>query len=83
MAKATRARTIPQAQDAERAVVGSILQHRDVIMILAPILRPADFQDPALAAAYQAALNLYDRGTPPDLVTVTTALALADVPAPA
>jgi len=56
--------------EAERAVLGAILQHRDAIIAVAPLLKATDFYRDVHGLIYAAARACYDRRVPPDLVTV-------------
>jgi len=67
-------RDIPRADEAERAVLGSIMAHRDVILFVSRILQPADFFDARRRAVYQAALDLLSERTPCDLATIASHL---------
>ena len=66
---------------AEEAVIGSILLDRDAIAGVADLLVAGDFFTEAMAMIYQAALALFDRRTPPDLITLRAELS-ARGPAP-
>lgn len=61
---------LPRADEAERAVLGCLLTHRDVILFVSPLLRPADFYDSRRRAIYEAALALLERQVPCDLATL-------------
>lgn len=57
-------------QEAERAIIGSILVDRDVIIAVAPLLKPADFTDKELSSIYGVMLELYNRRVPADFITI-------------
>ncbi len=61
----------PQNVEAESAVLGSILIDPQALSVVAELLRPEDFYRDAHRIIYQAALDLYGRGSPADLVTLT------------
>ncbi|MBA3825838.1 MAG: replicative DNA helicase [Ktedonobacterales bacterium] len=61
----------PQNIEAEAAVLGSILIDPQALPAVAEILRPADFYRDAHRLLYTAALDLYGRGEPADIVTLT------------
>jgi replicative DNA helicase len=69
---------LPAAPDAERATLGSILLNREAIIPIAPWLRPGAFYLEKHAWIYQAMLDCYDRGEPPDLRLVAAELARRD-----
>lgn len=64
----------PHNIEAEQAVLGSLLIDRDAIIRVASFLRPDDFFRGAHAILYQALLDLYNRRTPADFVTVVDEL---------
>ena len=67
-------RTPPQDIDAERAVLGSILMSKAALADVSEIVTPGDFYRPAHETIYAAALALYARGEPVDVITVADAL---------
>ncbi len=64
----------PQNLEAEQSVLGSMLLDRDAIARVAEGLRPEDFYRDAHRAIYTAILELFERGEPADLITVTDRL---------
>ncbi len=62
--------TPPHSIDAERWVLGSLLNDKDGIIIVANLLSHDDFYDPAHAIVYHAILDLYSRNRPIDSITV-------------
>jgi len=64
----------PQNLQAEQSVLGSMLIDKTAIVKAIEILHPDSFYRDAHRAIYQAILELFDRGEPVDLVTVTEAL---------
>src|SRR5687768_5798203 len=58
----------PQNIEAEQSVLGSILIDRDAIVRVAGFLQPEDFYREAHRTVYQAALDLFERREPADLV---------------
>lgn len=60
--------------DAERAVIGAILENRDAIVAIDSLLRPEDFYIEAHATIYGAAQACYRKRIPPDLTTVQSEL---------
>jgi replicative DNA helicase len=67
-------RTPPQNVEAEQSVLGSMLLDRDAIARVAEGLWPDDFYRDAHRAIYTAILELFERGEPADLITVTDRL---------
>jgi replicative DNA helicase len=61
----------PYAIEAEQAVLGSILIDRDALIQVADTLRPEDFYRRAHAIIYQAMLDVYEGGEPPDVVLIS------------
>ena len=66
-----RDRLPPQNQDAEIAVLGSLLIDNQTIPDVAQILQRVDFYSPEHQAIYDAVLGLFDQGKPVDLVLLT------------
>lgn len=67
-------RVPPQNIEAEKAVLGAMLQSRDAVMTAEDILKPSDFYREANAIIFEAILNLSHRGEPADILTVTEEL---------
>ena len=64
----------PQNLDAEQSVLGSMLLDRDAIARVVEALRPEDFYRDLHRTIYTAMLELFERGEPVDLVTLTNKL---------
>ncbi len=64
----------PQNLEAEQSVLGSMLLDRDAIARVVELLRPEDFYRDLHRTIYVAMLDLFERGEPVDLVTVTNRL---------
>lgn len=64
----------PHNDEAERAVLGAILIDRDAMLNISDRLRPEDFYKEAHKEIYSAALDLYRKGEPLDILTVAEAL---------
>jgi replicative DNA helicase len=71
---ATGGRVPPHNLEAEASVLGSLMLDRNAIVRVADFLRPADFYLDHHAQVYRAALNLYDRTEPIDLLTLAAEL---------
>lgn len=65
---------LPQNVEAEAATLGSIEIDPDALTAVADWLRSEDFYREAHRIIYQAMLDLYRVGTPPDLLTLTDEL---------
>src|SRR3954462_12393342 len=64
----------PQAPEAEKSVLGSTLRDNSVIGDVIRILRPESFYSDVHQKIYQAIIDLYDKGTPVDLVILAETL---------
>ena len=64
----------PQNLEAEQSVIGSMLIDKNAIIKGVEFLRPDSFYRDAHRFIYEAILELFDRGEPVDLVTVTETL---------
>lgn len=65
----------PQNLQAEQSVIGSMLIDKSAIARCIEILRPDSFYRDAHKYIYETIMELFDRGEPVDLVTVTETLA--------
>jgi len=66
----------PQNLEAERACLGSMLLDKEAIEISIDILKGEDFYSPRHRIVYDAVLELYNRSTPVDIVTLSEYLKL-------
>jgi replicative DNA helicase len=66
--------TPPANPEAEQSVLGAILVRPQVMDRIADLIGPEDFYREAHGRIYKAMLDLYGRGEPVDLVTVTALL---------
>jgi replicative DNA helicase len=64
----------PNNVEAEKAVLGSILLRPDSFLEVANILKPEDFYREAHAIIYQSIQELFNRGSPIDVLMVTNTL---------
>lgn len=64
----------PHALDAEQGLLGALLLDGDRMLDISPLVRAADFYDPAHRAIYEVLERLYENRTPIDLVTVSDGL---------
>jgi replicative DNA helicase len=65
---------VPHDENAEAAVIGSLILDRDAIVKVAPFLQAADFFREHYGKIYAAILHLYTRHEPPDAVTLSDEL---------
>lgn len=66
----------PPANDqTEAALIGALLTDRDAIVAVADLVEPDDLTDPDCRLAYQAIRDLYNVGTPADVVLAEAELA--------
>lgn len=66
---------LPQNLDAEMSMLGSMLIAPECIEDCLPVCAPGDCYREAHREIYQAAKDLHDAGTPPDLLTLSDELA--------
>ena len=64
----------PQSLEAEASLLGSLLIDTDAIVKIADIIAPDDFYDERHRYIYEAALALYDKHSPIDILTLTDQL---------
>ncbi|MCX6813148.1 MAG: replicative DNA helicase, partial [Candidatus Azambacteria bacterium] len=64
----------PQDIDAEQSVLGSLLIDKDAIIKIADIITVGDFYRKSHEIIFQAILDLYSKGEPIDLLTVSSRL---------
>jgi replicative DNA helicase len=67
-------RTPPQDVAAEQCVLGAMLLSKDAIADVVDILQTSDFYQPRHAVIFDAILDMYGRGEPADIITVTRQL---------
>ncbi|MFM1653513.1 replicative DNA helicase [Brevibacillus sp. B_LB10_24] len=67
-------RVPPQNLEAEQSVLGAVFLAREALITAVEILRPEDFYKTAHQRVFKTMLDLYEKGEPVDLVTVTAEL---------
>ncbi len=67
-------RVPPQNLEAEQSILGSLLLERDAIARVVEVIRAEDFYREAHRRIFEAVVELFDRGEPADLVSVTDRL---------
>ena len=60
----------PHDEEAEQAVIGSMLTDKDAVVAAIEVLKPEDFYREDNKTIYQAILNLYTKGEPIDIITL-------------
>ncbi len=73
-------RTMPNNQEAEQAVIGSMLMDQDAIVLASEKLNEDDFYNTRFRALYAAIADMYRQGSAVDLVTLTEKLRERGVP---
>ncbi len=73
-------RILPHSQEAERAVIGSMLMDVDAITVASEILISEDFYQNQYGILFDAMVELNNLGKPVDLVTLQEHLRTKDVP---
>ncbi|RJQ28447.1 replicative DNA helicase [Candidatus Parcubacteria bacterium] len=74
MAKKNTLKLPPQSQEAEQAVLGSILIDKNAIFKVADLLVAKDFYFPANEKIYDTILELYSKHQPIDIISLTNRL---------
>ena len=64
----------PNDVQAEQAVLGSMLVDKDAVLTVVEILTPEDFYRSEHAEIYSAIIDLYNKNTPIDLLTLKAQL---------
>ena len=67
-------RTPPQDMAAEQSVLGSMLISKDAIAEVSEVLRGTDFYRPSHETIHDAIIDLFGRGEPVDMITVSAEL---------
>jgi replicative DNA helicase len=68
----------PHNLEAERSVLGALMLDKEAIIKVADILRPDDFYHEGNAIIFRAILELFNRHTPIDILTLTSLLSDQD-----
>jgi len=74
MAESGKERIPPHNDDAERALIGAMLIDDNAVIIAQQYVRAEDFYSPRHRKIFEAVLNLFHKGTRPDLLTISTEL---------
>ncbi|MEN0068569.1 MAG: DnaB-like helicase C-terminal domain-containing protein, partial [Myxococcota bacterium] len=70
-----REQPFPQAVDAERALLGGLLQQPDQLLAVSEVVKPEDFYRPEHAALLELLVEMHGRGETIDLVIVSDRVA--------
>ena len=73
-------RVMPNSQEAEQSVIGSMIMDQDAIVTAMEILLQEDFYHKQYGILFDAMIELYSSGQPVDLVTLQNKLKEKDVP---
>ena len=63
-------RVLPHSIEAEQSVVGSMLMDKEAILTASELLVPEDFYGRQYGVMFDAIVELYNEGSPVDMVTV-------------
>lgn len=67
-------RIMPNSQEAEQSVIGSMLMDQEAVILVSEKLNEDDFYNPRFRVLFAAMIELYRAGSPVDLVTLTERL---------
>lgn len=67
-------RIMPNSQEAEQSVIGSMLMDQEAVILVSEKLNEDDFYNPRFRVLFTAMIELYHAGSPVDLVTLTERL---------
>ncbi len=73
-------RVLPHSIEAEQSVVGSMLMDKEAILTASELLVPEDFYGRQYGVMFDAIVELYNEGSPVDMVTVRERLREKEVP---
>lgn len=73
-------RVPPHSIEAEQSVVGSMLMDKEAILTASEILTPEDFYGRQYGMVFETIVELYNEGSPVDMVTLRDRLLKKDVP---
>lgn len=81
MEEETIVRQMPQSLPAEQSVVGAMINNKDAILTAMEILTKDDFYHGQYGLMFETIIELYNSGSPIDIVTLLEALKKKDAPA--
>ena len=73
-------RVMPNSQEAEKSVLGSMIMDQDAIVTAMELLLKEDFYHQQYGVLFEAMVELHNSGQPVDLVTLSAKLKEKDVP---
>ena len=73
-------RSMPSNKEAEGAVIGSMIMNRDAIVTTSEMLTRDDFYYSQYGILFEAMIELYNEGSPVDLITLQNRLREKNVP---
>ena len=80
MEEAVLNRAMPNNKEAEEAVIGSMLLNREAIVTTSEMLQKSDFYYSQYGILFEAMIELYNEGSPVDLITLQNRLKEKNVP---
>ncbi|MCR5293279.1 MAG: replicative DNA helicase [Eubacterium sp.] len=73
-------RKLPRSEEAERAVIGSMLMDREAVIEVSDILQREDFYNPQFGILFETMAELYAGGKAVDVLTLSDRLKAKNVP---
>lgn len=64
----------PHSEEAEKSILGAVLLNDEVLLEVADVVEPRDFYNPNFATIYGAMLQLFEKQSPIDVLTVANQL---------
>lgn len=64
----------PHSEEAEKSILGAVLLNDEVLLEVADVVEPRDFYNPNFATIYAAMLQLFEKQSPIDVLTVANQL---------
>ena len=80
MEEAIIKRTVPHSQEAEQAVIGSMIMDREAILAASEMIIGEDFYQRQYGVVFEAMVELFNQNEPVDLVTLQNRLRAKEVP---
>ena len=74
MEEAIIKRTMPHSQEAEQAVIGSMIMDREAILAASEMIIGEDFYQRQYGVVFEAMVELFNQNEPVDLVTLQNRL---------
>ena len=73
-------RILPRSVEAEQSVIGSMMMDREAIVVAQELITGEDFYNKQYGVVFETMVELNDKGSPVDMVTLQNALREKDVP---